>query len=309
VTADPRPVAGTLPALPWFLKSCPLVAGTIPAERLAAFRIGVALALVLDIGWTFLPHAARLFALSPPGMFDAQFRYPHAYWSLLRMQPVDVSLLAVFAIWLLSALALLIGRYPHLAGLVAWACSVSVWSANPFFNNSGDLVRNVTLLLVAVAHTGAAWGVSAPKGKWSVPAWPVAVIYVQLSCIYFVSGVLKFLSPAWRSGDVMWNVCHDLNWSLIPGLANHVPMAVYRLSAWTTLWWELGFPLLILYPFTRKLALWLGVFFHVGTAATLEVGMFPWWTLCLYLPLVPWERIGRGQPPAAVETAETSAST
>jgi hypothetical protein len=304
-------VVGTRPELPAPCQSFRLLSDSVPAERLAAFRIGAAICLLVDVGWTYLPNLSFLYGpggLCPRDLFAAQFRYPHANWSLLRVLPETWGPQALVAVWILSALALLVGWRPHAAGLVAWACSVSFTSANPFLHNSGDLVRNATLLLVAVAHTGATWGVSAPKGKWSVPAWPVAVIYVQLACIYFVSGVHKFLSPAWRSGDVMWNVCHDLNWSLIPGLAGDIPLAVYRLSAWATLWWELGFPLFILYPFTRKLALWLGVFFHVGTAATLEVGMFPWWALCLYLPLVPWERLGRGQLPAAAETAETSAS-
>jgi uncharacterized membrane protein YphA (DoxX/SURF4 family) len=300
-------VAGTIPSLPWFLKP---LAGTIPAERLAAFRIGVGLVLLLDICWTFLPNLTLLFGpdgLSPRDMFAAQFRAPHAYWSLLRVLPETWGPQALVAVWTISAVALVLGWRPHLAGLVAWACSVSVWSANPFLNNSGDLVRNFALVLVTVAHTGAAWGVSSPKGKWSVPAWPVAVILVQLSCIYFVSGVHKFRAPAWRSGEVMWNVCHDLNWSLIPGLADQIPMTSYRLSAWATLWWELGFPFLICYPFTRKLALWLGVLFHVGTALTLEVSLFPWWSLALYLPLVPWERL-RSQPAAADEMAATSPS-
>jgi hypothetical protein len=309
--SEPRPVVGTVPTLPWFLQSVRLLTGAIPAERLAAFRIGAALCLLVDIAWTYLPNLTLLYGpdgLSPRELFAAQFRYPHANWSLLRALPEAWGPQALIAVWILSALALLVGWRPHIAGLVAWACSVSFASANPFLNNSGDLVRNVTLLLVAVAHTGAAWGVSAPKTKVAVPAWPVAVIFLQLSCIYFVSGVHKSLSPAWRSGDVMWNVCHDLNWSLIPGLADHVPVAVYRLSAWATLWWELGFPLLILYPFTRKLALWLGAAFHIGCAVTLEVGMFPWWALALYVPLVPWERLGRRYSAAAAETADASPS-
>ncbi len=309
---DPREVVGTTPTLPWFLNHTRLLSGTIPAERLAAFRIGVALVLLVDIGWTYLPNLTLLFGpggLSPRDLFAIQFQAPHAFWSALRILPETWGPQALVVVWIASAFALLLGWRPHAAGFVAWACSVSFGSANPFLNNSGDLIRNFALLLVAVAHTGAAWVDACRKEKKvAVPAWPIAVIFVQLSCIYFVSGVHKFASPAWRSGGVMWNVCHDLNWSLIPGLADHIPMAAYRLSAWATLWWELGFPLLILYPFTRKLALWLGVFFHLGTAATLEVSLFPWWSLSLYLPFVPWERFGRGQTEAAEMAAAKASS-
>jgi hypothetical protein len=59
---------------------------------------------------------------------------------------------------------------------------------------------------------------------------------------------------------------------------------------WTTLVWELFFPVLMLVPKLRAPALWLGVLFHLGTGALLPLGLFPVYMLCLYLPLVPWER-------------------
>jgi hypothetical protein len=34
----------------------------------------------------------------------------------------------------------------------------------------------------------------------------------------------------------------------------------------------------------------LGVLFHVGTAVLLQLGPFPFYMMCLYLPLLPWEK-------------------
>ena len=51
----------------------------------------------------------------------------------------------------------------------------------------------------------------------------------------------------------------------------------------------LGFPALATMPSTRKITLWMGVGFHVGTGVFLPLGPFPLYMLCLYLPLIPWE--------------------
>jgi len=54
--------------------------------------------------------------------------------------------------------------------------------------------------------------------------------------------------------------------------------------------WELGFPLWILIPWLRTPALLLGVAFHIVSGLQLELGMFPLYALCFYLPLISWER-------------------
>ena len=59
--------------------------------------------------------------------------------------------------------------------------------------------------------------------------------------------------------------------------------------------WEIGFPLLVLLPSTRTLTLVFGVLMHIGIGLSIELAMFPLIMLCLYLPLVPWERLCRGQ--------------
>jgi hypothetical protein len=40
----------------------------------------------------------------------------------------------------------------------------------------------------------------------------------------------------------------------------------------------------------RTVTLLLGVVLHIGLAVTLDLGLFSFYMLCLYLPLVPWER-------------------
>ena len=76
-----------------------------------------------------------------------------------------------------------------------------------------------------------------------------------------------------------------------------MPFAVTQALTWIVLAWELGFPLLVFLPSTRKAALVLGVLFHVGIGLSLELGLFAPYMLCLYLPLVPWERFRAADRP------------
>ena len=199
------------------------------------------------------------------------------------------------AVWIVAAVALLIGYRPLVAGLVCWACAISFWNIIPGIGNGGDQLRNSLLFVLAFSRSGAVWGVQSERrrgyaGRVFVPGWPVNLLIVQLCCLYFFSGVYKLLSPQWRSGFVMYFVNHDLAWSLAPNVTSLLPVWVHRASSWVTVIWELAFPLLIGIRSTRAPALWLGVIFHLVTLFTLEVGAFAVYSLVFYVIFVPWDR-------------------
>jgi hypothetical protein len=256
----------------------------------AALRIAAALALLLDLGVACLPYFTTLFTadgLAGRGAYPWRFRQGHYYWSLLRCLPDEWGPQALMAVWLAAALAL--------PGLVSWACAVSFWNINLWACNGGDQLRSSLMLGVAVSRSGAVWGVQSVRrggqsGPVLVPGWPVKVLVVQLVCLYFFSGMYKIVSPAWRSGYIMYFVNHDLSWSLLPSVTQALPVWAHRLSAWVTLVWELGFPVLIALRVTRTPTLLLGVVFHLATLLTLEVGHFALYSLVWYTLFVPWER-------------------
>ena len=75
-----------------------------------------------------------------------------------------------------------------------------------------------------------------------------------------------------------------------------MPLWLTRAGAWLVLAWELSFPLLVLRPAARWVALGLGAAFHIHTGLNLELGLFPLYALCFYLPLLPWERLSSCRP-------------
>src|SRR5262249_49780414 len=119
---------------------------------------------------------------------------------------------------------------------------------------------------------------------------------IQLALMYFMNGYYKALGPAWRDGSAMYYVANNPSWVHFSPDYLPLPDDALRVLAWVTLMWELFFPLLVLMPITRKATLWIGVFFHLGTLIHLEVGLFPLYALCYYLPLVKWERTRNDTP-------------
>lgn len=300
MTPDAR-VVGIQPWFPGPLGRCAWLTEPIPAERVAALRIAAAAVLLVDLLVGHLPHFAVVFsadALGGRDLYAHRFAARHAYWSVLRWLPETWGPAALMGVWLASAVALLVGWRPLVSGLVAWACAVSFWNINVGITNGGDRLRNTLLLMVALSNSGAVWGVSVGRVGGDprpvlVPGWPVKVLFVQLAVLYFFGGLYKVLGPQWRSGYVMYFVGHDLAWSTVPAQAALLPVWVHQLSAWATLAWELGFPLLATLRGTRTVTLWVGVVFHAATFVTLEVGAFALYALAYYAAFAPWERLRR----------------
>jgi hypothetical protein len=60
-------------------------------------------------------------------------------------------------------------------------------------------------------------------------------------------------------------------------------------------WWRKVLPekvdfLPYLFRWTREIFLVFGALFHLGIWVSMEIGGFAPYMLCLYLPLLPWER-------------------
>jgi hypothetical protein len=289
---------GIQPRLPGPLKHWSWLLSPVPAERMAALRIAVALAALLDIGIVTVPHFTTFYSeegLGGPDAYPARFRSGHHYWSLLRVLPGTWGPRVLMGVWTCAAAALLLGWRPFVSGLMCWACGISFWNINQGLCNGGDQIRNALFLVVAIGCSGAVWGVQSVRRKSDgrqvlVPGWPAKVLIVQFSCLYVFSALYKLRWPGWHTGEVMYYVNHDLEWCLTPNLSPLLPAFFHRLSSWVAIGWELSFPVMIAFSRTRAIALTLGVAFHLATLFTLEVGHFATYSLAFYALFPPWEK-------------------
>jgi hypothetical protein len=218
---------------------------------------------------------------------------------LLAWQDDAVLLTLAFWAWALSTALLMIGLATRWAAIASWALTLSFASANPNIDNAGDTIRGIALFYLMLCPAGAVWSVD----RWlrrrretseDVYVWPWALrlLFVQLVFIYFVNGLYKVTGREWVEGDSLHYVLCDLTLTRFSIVELPVPLLVTRISTWMVLVWELAFPVLVLFRRTRGVALVFGVAFHLGILATMELGGFVPYVLCLYLPLLPWKDDG-----------------
>ena len=293
-------IAGLTPWLPMPLAQSRWWTEPVRAERLAAFRIGVGLMLLVDILFFYLPRANDFFgsgSLGSPEVFAGRLSDGSWHWSLLSGVADAQVLYAVLIVWAVSALFLTVGFLPRSSAIVAWGIAMSVHNLNFYIHNSGDNVKLIALFYLMLCPAGAAWSLcKKPRSPVYIHPWPLRLLLLQMVAIYFVNGLYKSMGDDWRSGDVMHSVLANVAWTRVAYAQLPLPEFAIPLMTYTTLFWELGFPLLILIPALRKPTLWLGVAFHLGTALLLQLGMFPFYMLCLYLPLIAWEKWTHSSP-------------
>jgi hypothetical protein len=309
---QPGAIIGIKPWLPWPLSRWKLWTAPVAAERLAALRIGLAAVLFFDVLLTYLPMATTFFgkgSLGSPSMFAHRFKSPSLLWSVFKppswmssglKEVVESSwfIQVGLIVWAIATFMLLIGLWTRPSAIVVWILSTSIASINSNIDNAGDLVRGILLFYLMLCPCGAAWSIDAwrkrRKGMLKGPAlvypWPIRLLFLQMTLIYFFNGVYKASGSDWIKGDSLYYVLCDLTLSRWSYGQWPIWPALLRVASWVVMSWEVSFPLLICWRPTRLLALWLGVAFHLGIGISMELGGFALYMLCFYLPLVPWEK-------------------
>jgi uncharacterized membrane protein YphA (DoxX/SURF4 family) len=329
-----RMVVGLTPWLPWPLSRWPWWTEPVRAERLAALRIGLALVLLVDVLVQYLPHYADFFGAGSLGSAEvfAGRNTGHWHWSLLRGIEDSRWFVLILLIWAAAAVLLLVGWQPRLAALVAWVLSISFLNLNYGLHNSGDRIRSIVLFYLMLTPCGAAWSLHSflrpkvsgvrsqesavrsqessaltPDSCFLIPTfispWSLRLLFVQMALIYLFNGFYKIVGPDWRSGDALHSILGNVQWARWSFAELSAPYPVTKVLTWLVLAWELGFPILVIMKPLRTPTLWFGVALHIGLAVSLELGLFSFYMLCLYLPLVPWERWKkheRSNPPRAL---------
>jgi uncharacterized membrane protein YphA (DoxX/SURF4 family) len=317
-------VVGLTPLWPWPLSRWRWLAAPVRAERLAILRIGLALMLLIDVLTTYVPNATLFYgadSFAGPGTWDwnrqitpLEHLPPHSlqeaqedwqkspdrwYWSLLYHQQDARVIYLAMAVWVVALVGLLLGFCTRINAVVVWTLSTSFANLNTNIDNAGDLVRGIILFYLMLCPCGAAWSVDAwlrgRKGPVFVSPWALRLLFVQMVYIYWCNGLHKITGDDWRSGNALYFVLGDLtlarfSYALSP-LPTGASYTVTQILTWFVLTWELTLPLLLIWRPVRNVALVCGALFHLGILFHMELGLFPPYMWCLYLPLLPWERL------------------
>jgi uncharacterized membrane protein YphA (DoxX/SURF4 family) len=288
----------------------------VRAERLALVRICFALALLTDQLFQQLPNLVEFFGaagVNPAGLHEA-YSLKHWRWTLLFFNTDDMAVVYPwFWAWVLCTALWLVGFGTRLANIGVWFFTMCFINRNPNILNGGDDTLQCGIFLLMLMPSGKALSLDAWLRRWRsgkpwepvyVAPWSVRILQIQLCMIYTSTGLIKLKGMGWAPGSLL----PDGTWwdgTSIHYVLNYVTMSRWSyaqlpLPLWMTapmtyvsVWWEALFPLLVLFPRIRPLALWFGILFHLGIYFTIEVGWFSFYTMSFYGAWVPdwfWER-------------------
>ena len=286
------------------------------AHAMAMVRIAMGLAVVFDYATVgALGLVPQLYGDASLGGWSGYLgrRSPPA-WALLPDALADGWLL--WGMLLAAGICITIGFYTRTAFLLFVLLSAQhAQILSPADRGIDTLIRNVFLIL-ACSGAGLVWSVDAKwiTGKWTgdnrlLPAWPRHLIVCQLVLIYTLAGISKFGFQwmPWGGHTALYTILQDpaVAFANFDWIENQPWFFFTQVGTAVTMAWEWSSSLLLLVFYFRFSAeqpgklrafsnryrlqyIWasVGVIFHIGIAAMMQLGIFPWAMLATYFCVI-----------------------
>jgi hypothetical protein len=215
-------------------------------------------------------------------------------WSFHLLSGATWVQAGLFAVAAVFAAALVVGYRTRLATIASFVMLASLHGRVPLVLNAGDTMLRVLLFWSIFLPLGAVWSLDArrrsPPPARSVSSLATFAFMVQLALVYWCAGLSK-LNPVWLSGDALGNI---YSFTLYGQPLGHLLAQFPEVTRWMTLAtvaFEIAGPLIIFMPFCvdkcRTAAVIIFIGFHLGIAATITVGLFPWVGAAAWIALIP----------------------
>ena len=272
----------------------------VDARTLAAFRIGLGATLLV----THLALLPELEALFGAGSWFLRGEVELWRWSVYDGLASPGALRAVHLALAAGPLLLMVGLGGRLATLAALLTTLQVFHGNGIMLNSGDLLLRLWCILLLAAPATRVWSIDAwlarRRGRplpRQLPVFVHRLIALQLAVMYLDTGAAKLLGNEWTAGRATYYATQLERLQRFPDwttAAFDLPVLVYASAVLTyvTLYWELGWVLLVLWRPTRRLALGVGLLVHGGIAGTMMVAQFSAAAVLGYLAYVDADGVG-----------------
>lgn len=273
----------------------------LDARSLAVYRIGLGLLLVVDC----LQRTPDLeMMLGANGIFPLEtiMRYHGTVtmWSLAFAHDSTAWSGTVLALEGIAGVALAVGWHTQLATVAGWVAVVSIVRRGSPAENSGDVWLACQMFWAMFLPLGAWWSLDSLRRPRLAPGTepPTAVssvatvaIVLQIVAVYLGAGLSK-CNADWLSGNAMTVALsvHDHGTTL--GMMLPRDAWWIRPMQWLVIAGEVALPLLLVMKPTPRVRIGLvAVFtlFHIGTAITMTIGLFPAVGIVAWLPLLPRE--------------------
>lgn len=277
----------------------------VDLRSLALLRIGLGLMLLADLinrapdihahysDWGVLSRPMLHYAFGDQALRSLHYLSGHSWFQAL-----------LFVVAGLCAIGLSVGWKTRAMTIASWLLLASLHNRNPQVLQAGDALLRMLLFWSMFVPLGARWSLDrVRRGRGGWPAdhqWLSlggAALLLQVCMMYWFTAALK-TDPSWWNGRAVW---YALQIDLYA-----TPLGVWlRDYTWltstlthATIWLEICGPIVVLSPWaTGPLRLAMIASFwglHLGIAATMSIGLFPYICLIAWLPFIPrglWDRL------------------
>lgn len=279
----------------------------VDLRALAAMRMGLGLMLLLDLvnRWPDLAaHYSDAGVLPRSARWELLVDFGLSGWTSLHMLSGAAWFQGLlFLATAAAACCLFVGYRTRSATAICFVLLWSLHARNPLVLQCGDTLLRCQLFWCLFMPLGAVWSVDARRSsirpaETRVTSAASVALLLQLCYVYLFTAILK-TDPSWRSdfSAIYYALHHDHFTSRFGYVLLNYPelLPPLTLASWLLEW--VG-PFLLFCPIatgrirTAIVAMFIG--FHLGLAATMELGLFPYYCIGYWLVFLPssvWDRV------------------
>jgi len=211
-------------------------------------------------------------------------------WGIFDVWSSNPAVLLGWVLLLVASIALMVGWHARFAAVVVFVLILSFQRRDPWFFNAGDAVVRIEALFIALSPCGAALSLDQRRRTgsfWSaqtLPAWPIRLMQVQMSIIYVVCVQTKLSGQTWLDGTAVSYALRleDMQRVPVPDfISTNAPLM--NAATWGTLLVELALGVLVWNKRCRPWVLAGGVLLHLGIDLNIEIGIFSYAMMVLYV--------------------------
>ncbi|MAY80062.1 MAG: hypothetical protein CL930_04670 [Deltaproteobacteria bacterium] len=283
----------------------------ISAKGTGVMRVLLGLMLVMTTIDIF-PDLETL--IGPNGLFHASSAkrgFRMSRWTYFDQIPTLWGMQLAHGAALVANLLFMFGYKSRTMGFLSLVAHAALYQRNSWFMNGGDrLIRECTLYICLVP-CGAAYSVDAwlkkrkafrrgrkPIKNPLIPVLGMRMVQIQVAIMYLLSGLEKWEAGTWQRGSALYYSLSSGNYQrsdqlVAPLLDTSFGHKLTEIGTAITLYWEVGFIVLVLWRPTRWLTLISGVFIHAGIHLMLMVAFFSSISMWCYLAYLPYDWVER----------------
>lgn len=243
---------------------------------------------------SFIPRSISL-SLAPEFY---QMSYPWFFWPDEWASPVH-------ALFVLSLFLLIFGIGGRALTLLAWILHMGFLYRNYAVAFGADLIGGIFLFYLAGTLSCSklslwSWwrtkksGMNLPEPNSDLGTRVFyRLIQIQLCVIYAFTGYEKLKGGSWWDGTALWTVLANSQISAFDFVwTRNFPTAI-AIATFTTIVFEIYFPVLVWFEKTKRFVLGLGLFFHVGIGIALALPTFSAVMLAPYVLFLKEEEVAK----------------